>query len=579
MAIKTEVLRAAVTAYLSRPDVAPRLLLGLSMADIAEAVGIPAGLVKQHEKQLGLILRGLGLMAVQAGRDRGRQWMRPLEIRTEFAVAAGTIASAPTEPAAPAGESNAETPADAKARLAREKSERDAAAAARRRASDFEALKPADLVADDFDTSVANDPASNLASKQAAVEKRQEFSLAMGAHLENLRLAATEEEVSYGALLDAMPVADAQYVGELAEQERRFGNRRMARSLSLYAAGEELSRRLLASACQQYLTGRVNPTGYAARGPSDRTRKRSVCLMLSDLHVGSDLSGRENPSEFGQVEEARRLEYVMRQAIDYKPQYRDDSELVLMLNGDLIDGLLLHDMRDGAPLTEQKIAWQSYMEQMVGEFAAAFPSVRVFCQPGNHGRDKLRHPGRATSAKWDGHETMMYYGLSRACSRLPNVSFDVRFRAVTKIDLHGSWFGLSHGDTEVKLGDPDTKAKDNLAILDKINASRLYGVEFAAWGFGHFHKPRYLPARPRVLFNGALIPPNGHARGAGYIAESQGQWLWEAVEGYPVGDARFIEVSELQDRDERLGTIIKPFRFSMHPDAQIVGGPLASHAQ
>ena len=451
----------------------------------------------------------------------------------------------------------------------RAKAAKEAADAARRRVSDFEALKPADLGAEDFDTSVANDPASAAASKQAAAEKRQEFSLAMGEHMEHLRRAAVSEATDYGSLLDAMPSEDATYVGELSEQDRRFGNRRMARSLSLYSAGEELHRRLFAAACRQYLTGRVEPTGYAAKPPRQAPLKRSVCLLLSDLHIGADLSGRDNPENFGPVEEARRLEYIMRQAIDYKPQYREDSELVLMLNGDNIDGLLLHDFRDGAPLVEQKIAWQCYHERMIGEFARAFPRVRVFCQPGNHGRDKIRHPGRATSSKWDGHETMMYYGLRRACASLPNVSFDIQFRAVTKIDLHGSWFGLSHGDTEVKLGDPDTKAKDNLAALDKINATRLYGVEFAGWGFGHFHKPRYLPARPRVLFNGALIPPNGHARGAGYIGEAQGQWVWESVEGYPIGDVRFIEVGKSQDNDERLGTIVKPFRFDLVPTANM----------
>lgn len=454
-------------------------------------------------------------------------------------------------------------------RRARERAEKEIAASQARRASDFAELKPVDLVAEDFDTSVANDPKSWGVSKQAAVEKRQEFSLAMGAHMENLRRAAVAEHTNYQSLLDSMPVEDAKYVGELAEQERRFGNRRTARSLSLFAAGEELSRRLYAAACRQYLTDRVVPTGYAAKAPSDKPRKRSVCLLLSDLHIGADLSGRENPQGFGPVEEARRLEYIMRQAIDYKPQYREDSELVVMLNGDLIEGLLLHDMRDGAPLTEQKIAFQTYLESMLGEFARAYPSVRVYCQPGNHGRDKLRHPGRATSAKWDGHETMMYYGLHRACRALPNVGFDIGFRAVTKINLHGSWFGLSHGDTEVKLGDPDTKAKENLAILDKINATHLYGVEFSGWGFGHFHKPRYVPARPRVLFNGPLIPPNGHARGAGYFGDSCGQWLWESVEGYPIGDVRFIEVGVEQDRDERLGTIVKPFRFDIGSEAQI----------
>lgn len=429
--------------------------------------------------------------------------------------------------------------------------------------SDFAQLKPDDFGDDEsFDTSVANDPKSRLLSKQAAAEKRQEFSRAMGEHAQALRRAAITEAKSEGDMEDVMPADSGTYIGKLAEQERRFGNRRLARSVSLFAAGEELSRRLWVQACAQYLSGRVVPTGFAKK-PSTGRMKRSVCVMLSDLHLGADLIAAENPMPFRKVEEARRLEYILRQVVDYKPQYRKDSELVLMLNGDMIDGLLLHDFRDGAPLTEQKVVFQLAMERFVGECARVFPKVRVYCQPGNHGRDKLRHPGRATSAKWDGHEWQMYYALSRACRDLKNVEWDLPFRAIGKVDLHGSWFLLSHGDTEVKLGDPDTKAKDNLAILDKINATRLYGVEFAAAGFGHYHKGRYLPYHPRVLFNAALIPPNGHGRTSGYIGEACGQWMWEATEGYPVGDVRFIEVGRAQDQDDRLGTIIEPFRFDL----------------
>lgn len=428
--------------------------------------------------------------------------------------------------------------------------------------SDLAPLKADDFSSDeDYDTGVGNDqrPGARKLSGKASSEKRQEFNAKMGEHASGLRSAAvgSPDDIAAGMSEDA-----GQYVGALAEQERRFGNRRLARSVSLFSAGEELARQLWVRACQQYLTGRVVPTGYAKKPPS-APAKRSVCLLLSDLHLGADLGQSDNPMPYRKVEEARRLEYVMRQAIDYKPQYRKDSELVLMLNGDIIEGLLLHDFRDGAPLTEQKVIFLKYFERFVGECAAAFPGVRVFCQPGNHGRDKVRHPGRATSSKWDGVEWGLYYALSRACSHLKNVEFDLPHRAVSSIDLHGSWFLLSHGDTEVRLGDPDTKAKDNLAILDKINATRLYGREYAAAGFGHYHKPRYLPYHPRVIFNGALIPPNGHARTMGYIGESCGQFLWEAVEGYPVGDVRFIEVGASQDNDERLGNIILPFRFDL----------------
>lgn len=433
-----------------------------------------------------------------------------------------------------------------------------------RLASDTAPLRPEDFDAE-YDTSVANDPGSRGLSAAFIKEKRQAFSRQMGQHAHHVRAAAAAEQTGRGDLVDSMPAEAGTYVGQLAEQEARFGRRRLARSISLFAAGEEQARRLWVRACQQYLTGRVVPTGYAAK-PSRAPIKRSVCLLLSDLHLGADLKAAENPMPFRAIEEARRLEYILRQCMDYKPQYRRDSELVLLLNGDLIEGLLMHDFRDGAPLTEQKVIFQRHMERFVGECARAYPRVRVFCQPGNHGRDKVRHPGRATSSKWDGHEWALMYALSRACSSLKNVTWDLPFRAICKVDLHGSYLGLTHSDTEVAIGAPDRKARDNAQILAEINSTRLYGVEFAAWAFGHYHTGRYLPRKIREIHNAALVPPNGHARGAGYVGESCGQFMWEAVPGFPVGDVRFIEVGRTQDTDERLGSIIEPFRFDLDVD-------------
>jgi hypothetical protein len=156
---------------------------------------------------------------------------------------------------------------------AAEKAEAERQARDRRLSSEFAQLKPDDFSSekDDFDTSVANDPKSNLVSKQASAEKRQEYSEAMGKHLHYVRGAAVTEAKGDGEMVEQMPAEAGKYIGALAEQERRFGNRRLARSISLFSAGEELSRRLWIQACKQYLTGRVVPTGYA-EGPATPRR-------------------------------------------------------------------------------------------------------------------------------------------------------------------------------------------------------------------------------------------------------------------------------------------------------------------
>jgi hypothetical protein len=437
--------------------------------------------------------------------------------------------------------------AEADARDARAVEEQQA-----RLASDFAALR-----AEDFDVSVGND---GRIDKAAAREKRQEFSRSMGEFAEGLRGAAVSN-ANGGDILVDMPEGLGAYMSKLAEQERRFGNRRDARAISLAEAHEVLAIRRFMRVASSVLRDRVTPTGYARR-PSNAKIRRTVCLLLSDLHLGSDLHSLDEPVAFRATEEARRLEYILRQALDYKPQYRANSELLLILNGDIIEGQLMHDFRGGAALTEQKAIFWRYFRVFVALCAQQYPRVRVVCQPGNHGRDKVRHPGRATARKWDGHEFELYYALREMCSGLKNVEWQIDFRAVSIVDLYGLNLGVTHGDTEIKLGDPDTKSTDNARILDRVNSTRIYGVEFAAWAFGHYHKGRFQPRNPRIVWNAALVPPNGHARSSGYIGEPCGQMLWEAVEGFPVGDLRFIEVGAAQDRDEKLGKLIEPFRFT-----------------
>lgn len=415
-----------------------------------------------------------------------------------------------------------------------------------RQSSDFSSLR-----SEDFAVGVAND---GRVDENASEEKRQEYSEAMG------ELAADLAE-SGGDPTKIRPELGT-YVARLAEQERRFGNRRLARSVSLLVAHEALARRQFIEACDQYLNRRVEPLGYALDSRPHVT-KRDVILKLSDLHFGAELDPASNPIPYRAVEEARRFEYVIRQALDFKPQYRDQSRLRLLVNGDVIEGFLGHDLRAGAPLTEQKAVFWEYMTAAIGLLAQVYPTIEVECQPGNHGRNIARHPGRATEFKWDGIEWDMYYALRKMCSSLKNVSWKLPFRAVSVIDLFGAKMLMSHGDTEVPIADPDTQAAKNALMLERINSSREYGCEFRVAAFGHFHKSRNQGGHIIKIFNGCLVPPNGHARGKGYISEGCSQTIWEAVEGHPVGDYRRIEVGQMQDHDEQLGKLIKPFRFDM----------------
>lgn len=433
--------------------------------------------------------------------------------------------------------------------------------AAQRIASDFEALKP-----EDFDVSVGNVPdrggGDAKERAQAAAEKRQEYNRKMGEVAQGLRNAALSAKTA-DEVADNMPPELGSYIGNLAEQEARWGNRRLARSVSLQLAADALAIRRFKDAAKEWLSGKVVPAGYANNKKAREKGKvdRATVVQFTDLHLGANLSGLSDPTTFDRVEEARRLEFVVRQAIEYKSAYRDRTKLVVILNGDVIQGQLGHDWRDGAPLTEQYVIFWKLFSQVIGIFAREFKQVLVVCQPGNHGRDVVRHPGRALREKWDGHEWRLYFGLREMCSALPNVEWDLQYQAVSIINLFGRNLLCTHGDTEIKIGAPYKQHEANLAQLDKINSTNLYGCQIDGAAFGHFHTPMHVPGTPDVIYGGMLVPPDSYARSQGHIRNSCGLWIWEAVENYVIGDSRFVKLDETQDNDESLGVLIKPAEF------------------
>ncbi len=395
----------------------------------------------------------------------------------------------------------------------------------------------------------ANDEYINASSAEVTRQKRQEYNRRMGHTKELLH------DIASGAAEDERI---SRYVSNLAEDERRWLNRKMARSVSIATARDALFVRMFEAAASRVLKDKIVPRGYA-RKKASKIGSRIANLLLSDLHIGATLDERELNQGYGWTEAARRLAFVTLQAAEYKSQYRDRQILHVYLNGDVIEGLLLHDQADGAPLTEQCIAFLQYMGATLAHLAASYASVKVFCEPGNHGRNKLRHEGRATNQKWDSTETVLYVGLRMMCQRLENVSFEINRAPALTVPLFDKTMLLTHGDTHLKIGDPDKQAESYERALNQINGTLEYGKHIDLLAVGHFHKGRLLKfRRSAVLINSALVPPNGHAKTEGYDTAC-GQWIWESVQGYALGDARFVDVGPEIDKDASLDAIVKPF--------------------
>lgn len=387
-----------------------------------------------------------------------------------------------------------------------------------------------------------------LLSGEATKQKRQEYNRNMS------RVA--------GIVRDRDPVEVARYLSNLAEDERRFVNRRRARSVALGSARETLFVRQFEELAGRLFRGKIVAGGYAAKRRSAPPAKRIANLLLSDLHVGANLAPEESPEAFGFVEARRRLAKITIDAGEFKSQYRDHTHLNLYLGGDVIEGNLGHDQADGAPLAEQCAAFVRMMVDVVAHLAAAFPSVSVYCQSGNHGRNKLRHEGRATNQKWDSFESVLYQGIRAATAHLPTVEWHIPKAPVCVVPLFDRHLLLTHGDTELKIGPPSTKANTVEVAINKLNANLTYGKHIDLLAFGHFHDPtvKYF-ARSAFVANGALVPANGHARTSGYGDTPCGQYLWESVPGFALGDVRYLRVGQAEDGDASLDRVVKPFTW------------------
>jgi hypothetical protein len=207
------------------------------------------------------------------------------------------------------------------------------------------------------------------------------------------------------------------------------------------------------------------------------------------------------------------------------------------------------------------VAAIQFLVAIVQYLAAAFPRVRVDCQSGNHGRNKLIHHGRATSSKWNSLESVIYKQVEAQCRLLPNVKFYIPKAPWSIIPLLGANALMTHGDTELKLKSISSSGgpKSWTDALSKIQSEGKYGKDIEVLIAGHFHDPGLLPTSAgTVIAQAALVPPNGYARAAGYSGVC-GFWLFESVEGFPLGDARFLKVGPDQDSDESLDAIVPQF--------------------
>ena len=341
-------------------------------------------------------------------------------------------------------------------------------------------------------------------------------------------------------------------LGQIANYNRKFGNM-FAEQGYLTETLEQFAERIFAGVAKS----RGTP-------PKAKTIKRNVTVVLSDTHFGSDTRVEETGVlSYGPIEESRRLAKIAKEVASYKPQYREQTSLEVLLLGDMIEGIL-HNMRDGADMAEQCARAIRLLIQFITYVSAHYPTVNVRCATGNHGRNKQLHHDRATSKKYDSNEMVIYYAVKSACSGLSNVKFFMPKTPYISYEVLGHKMYATHGDTNLNPGNPGssipTRSLENQT--NKINAALSDNDEYEVFIVGHVHvgSITYLNNGAVMITNGALPPPSPFAVSLSIMESSCGQFLFETVAGYPVGDTRFIRVDNKVDKDESLDEIIKPWQ-------------------
>lgn len=292
--------------------------------------------------------------------------------------------------------------------------------------------------------------------------------------------------------------------------------------------------------------------------------KRAISLTLSDLHFGADIYSKETGYlNYGVTEEARRFAEVIKQTIEYKPRYREQTELHVNLLGDIIQHKL-HDAQDAAPVSEQVCRAIHLLIQGFSQLAENFSNVYVHCATGNHGRDLNRHKERATTGKWDSVETVIYYSVKSALSHYKNMTFDIPKTPFVMYEVFGHKVFATHGDNVLKPGNPGNSLRiANLENqINRINASLKDKEEIKVAIVGHTHcaSVSNLNTGCIMVMNGALPPVDQYTVSLGFLENRASQTLFEMTPEHALGDIRFIRVGKEQDKNEALDKIIKPWK-------------------
>ena len=310
----------------------------------------------------------------------------------------------------------------------------------------------------------------------------------------------------------------------------------------------------------------VNYRLYKAPKPEvpNKVLKRALVAHFSDAHFGNNIDKAELLiNEYNSKIASSRTAFYFNQLVNYKRSDRSETGLVLLLNGDMLQGVIHNQEGNLDLITIQFETIISVLSQGISFLANEFPKVTVLCTTGNH--DRFMHKSnkaRQTAQKWDSFASLAYIALKNVFDNsYPNVDFVVRKTPYIDYTVLGHRVFVTHGDTTFNVGNVSKNV--NISAIEnqinKINNSQLTkDKKFDAFFIGHVHFPMVLLSQTgcHIFINGCVSGTDPFAQSIGIFNNQVVQQFVEMTPDH-IGDMRFVDLRQA-DNMKSMEKIIKP---------------------
>jgi hypothetical protein len=238
----------------------------------------------------------------------------------------------------------------------------------------------------------------------------------------------------------------------------------------------------------------------------------SMMVNWSDWQLGEDV----NPQHIAglgayNMDIAKQRLRRMRDEIiiihDEWSQPRDLPELRINLLGDMIEGDRIFSGQEwftDLDITRQCVEGVHIVASLIRDLGIYFPSIKIYCVPGNHGRLGGRKPREAVPPGLNA-EVLFYRFVQHQISHLDGVTMCVTQCPWLGYKLYDRNYLLSHGH--------QTKMWNQIPWYGMTrDTMRLVAMTQVPWHYhmvGHFHQAAEFPVSAlRVIANGSLVGPN-----------------------------------------------------------------------